>query len=117
MDMPGYIQHLYFANLICEELEIKEKLDFFSGNIIPDLTRNKQNTHFYKIGKLSYVPQIDFYVPNINIFTNKFLDFNNMVNLGIYTHLFLDYNYLSNFLCKKFIYKAEEGTMVNPKKT
>ena len=46
--MPGYLYHLLFAKKVYERLTSYIELDelnFFSGNLIPDLALNKERSH------------------------------------------------------------------------
>ena len=53
--MPGMTFHLVFAEEVYRRTKIElNKVDFFSGNLIPDLvtTENKKYTHYRIITKI-----------------------------------------------------------------
>lgn len=111
--MPGMIFHLVFAEEIYRRTKIKlNKVDFFSGNIIPDLVtaENKKYTH-YRIK--SYVDGHMF--PDLAKARNELLDKSNSIKLGIFSHLYLDYYFIEEFLYNEFIFDTKNGKAINPR--
>ncbi len=111
--MPGMIFHLVFAEEVYRRTKIKlNKVDFFSGNLIPDLvtTENKKYTH-YRIN--SHME--GFMVPDLEKVRREIFDRDSSIRLGIYTHLYLDHYFIEEFLTKEFIYDKENGKVTNPR--
>ncbi len=87
--MPSISSHMAIAKRVSEILHIDDP-DFYRGNLLPDLFRNKTKSH-YKIKGKKYL------IPNIKYVKSNF-DFSKMENLGILTHLLLDKYYLEEYL-------------------
>ena len=61
--MPGILYHLSFAEEVYRNLIPKSqlnKIDFMSGNLIPDLAVDKKNSHYRKKASLE-----GFFVPDM----------------------------------------------------
>lgn len=111
--MPGMIFHLVFAEEVYRRTKIKlNKVDFFSGNIIPDLVtaENKRYTHYRTNSQTE-----GFMVPDLAKVRKKFFDKNSSIKLGIYTHLYLDHYFIEEFLTKEFIFDKKNGKAINPR--
>ena len=89
--MPNISSHMAVAKRVSEILNI-ESDDFYRGNLLPDLYRNKFISHFKTKGDKYLIPNIDEVKNNLNL--------NNMKDLGKFVHLMLDYYYLDEYLDK-----------------
>lgn len=87
--MPNMSGHMSVAKLISEKLNIDDK-DFYRGNLMPDLYRDKTKSHYKIPGKKYLIPDIER--------VKKELDLNDITNLGYLTHLLLDKYYLEEYL-------------------
>lgn len=108
--MPGILLHLAFANIIEEKIGDRlsfNKTDFFAGNLIPDLAKDKKSAH-YSI-KAS---QEGFCIPDMKQVSQNLLDITNPIKLGMYSHLYLDYHFIEEFLIPEF--RWIEGKVKNP---
>lgn len=109
--MPGIIYHLAFAEEIFRSIKTPiSDVDFFSGNLIPDLVVDKKSSHYI-------VPTSTpgFEVPNMNVVKNKLFDINNSINLGMYCHLYLDHHFINNYLIPEFIFDTDNNEVINPR--
>ena len=89
--MPNISSHMAVAKRVSEILNI-ESDDFYRGNLLPDLYRNKFRSHFKTKGDKYLIPNIDEVKNNLNL--------KNMKDLGKFVHLMLDYYYLDEYLDK-----------------
>ncbi|MBR1386127.1 MAG: hypothetical protein IJ568_04805 [Bacilli bacterium] len=87
--MPNISSHMAVAKKVSELLKINSE-DFYKGNLIPDLYRNKFKSHFKTAGERYLIPDIVVVKNNLNL--------NNMKDLGKFVHLMLDYYYLEDYL-------------------
>lgn len=90
--MPSMSAHMAVAKRVSESLFINDT-NYYKGNIIPDLQRDKIKSHYKIKGSVFYIP--DIYK------IEKELDLTDITNLGIYTHLLLDYYYFEEYLPKR----------------
>lgn len=86
--MPSFVIHIAIANEYIKKHNKKEDYEeFIKGTIEPDLTNNKEITHYGE--KISY------------IYLNKFLENNNIegsFNRGYFLHLITDYLFYNKYL-------------------
>lgn len=111
--MPGILYHLSFANLVFQQLSnIKpiDEIDFMSGNVIPDLAKDKKRAHF-SIPASHY----DFFVPDMELVADKLFTFENSLKLGMFSHLYLDYHFIEEFLIPEFIWDKGNNKVINPR--
>ena len=88
--MPGIIYHLSFAEEVYRNINKPiNNVEFFSGNLIPDLVIDKKLSH-YRIP--ASTP--GFEVPDMGVVKSNLYDINNAINIGMYCHLYLDYHLL-----------------------
>ena len=95
--MPGIIYHLAFAEEVYRHLAKKNavnQLEFFSGNLIPDLVvaENKNKSHYRVPASVQ-----GFVVPNMEAVKKDLYDLNNSLKMGMYCHLYLDYHFFETF--------------------
>ena len=94
--MPGISYHLGFADLVSKsfsETKWFDKNDFFAGNLIPDLAKDKTNSHYRKSASVD-----GFVVPELTAAKKELIVRGNSIKLGIYSHLYLDYHFIEGFL-------------------
>ncbi len=111
--MPGMTFHFVFADEVYRKIKIKlDKVEFFSGNIIPDLVtpENKEYTH-YRITS----PVDGHMFPDLAKAKSELFDKDNSIKLGMYSHLYLDYHFIEDFLYKEFIFDVKNGKVINPR--
>lgn len=109
--MPGIMYHLAFAEEV--KLHLKTSIndvEFFSGNLIPDLALDKKASHF----KIPASVQ-GFEVPNMNEVKKKLYDKSSSIKIGMYCHLYLDYHFIESYLIPEFIWDAEKMEVINPR--
>ena len=109
--MPGILYHLSFAELVYKKISSTlsiDKIDFMSGNLIPDLAKNKKSAH-YSIP----ATQEGFLVPNMELATKNLFSIKNSLKLGIFCHLYLDYHFIEDFLIPDFIWDYKNGKVIN----
>ena len=111
--MPGILYHLSFAELVFQKLSNKlpiNKVDFMSGNLIPDLAKDKKSAH-YSI----QASHEGFFVPNMEIVNKELLVPENSIKFGMFCHLYLDYHFIESFLIPEFIWDKENNKVINPR--
>ncbi len=111
--MPGWIEHIYFAQTVYRDLSEFtniDKIDFISGNLIPDLSKDKKQSHYRKKASIE-----GFFVPRLDDVKKDLFDLKSPLKLGIYCHLYLDYYFIENFLIPEFIWDFENMTVINPR--
>ena len=91
--MPNISSHMAVAVKVSEILEIDDPL-FIEGNLLPDLYRNKEKSHFKKMGKKYLVPNIEY--------VKSTFDLSNKLYLGYLVHLLLDKYYLEDYLLVRY---------------
>ena len=114
--MASALIHLAVAKKLTENINIKNKKDYYLGSIAPDLSKqiglNKMSSHFLIHTKED--------VPNTEMFINKYPNFmNNEFELGYFIHLYTDKlwfdGFLNNFICNNSI-KLLDGTIIETTK-
>lgn len=109
--MPGIMYHLAFAEEV--HRHIKRDVDdvqFFSGNLIPDLVLDKKASHYRIPASVE-----GFYVPDMKVVRAELYDKNDPIKLGIFCHLYLDYHFIENYIIPEFIWDADEMLVINPR--
>lgn len=105
--MPGTLFHLVFANMVRDELKqqnlISDDIEFYCGNLIPDMAVPKGRAHYERMTKIEGV-----YSPNIETVKEIYLNANN-VSMGIYTHLFLDNFFIERGLLRWLKFYPEKN--------
>lgn len=91
--MPSIASHFVCANLIYDQLqdEIKDKIAFFRGCILPDII-SLNNSHYKIKGTYYQIPDITYYQKN--------LDMENDMTKGYLCHLLLDKCFLEEYIPK-----------------
>lgn len=114
--MASALIHLAVAKKLTENINIKNRKDYYLGSIAPDLSKqiglNKMSSHFLIHTKED--------VPNTEMFINKYPNFmNNEFELGYFIHLYTDKlwfdGFLNNFICNNSI-KLLDGTIIETTK-
>lgn len=109
--MPGIMYHLAFAEEVHRCLKTPvNKMDFFAGNLIPDLALDKKASHFKVPSSFQ-----GFEVPDMNVVKENLYDKSNPIKLGMYSHLYLDYHFIESYLIPEFIWDADKMEVVNPR--
>ncbi len=111
--MPGILYHLSFAEEVYRKLGTVmqfDKIDFMSGNLIPDLATDKKRAHYRKKASMD-----GFFVPEIESVKRDLFIPKDPIDFGIYSHLYLDYYFIEGFLIPEFIWDAEEMKVINPR--
>lgn len=132
--MPGVLHHLYFAEEVIRQVENElnrtqtpfeeegdelifpvkraklSKSRFYLGNVLPDIARDKEKTHF----KVNSALAVGFRVPEL-FYASKQLEKveNSSYRLGIYAHLFLDKIFIERFVYPRFQFSWEEDKIVD----
>lgn len=109
--MPGIMYHLAFAEEVHRYLKTPlNNVEFFAGNLIPDLALDKKASHFKMPASVQ-----GFEVPNMNEVEKILFDKSNSIQLGIYCHLYLDYHFIESYLISEFIWDAYKMNVINPR--
>ncbi len=105
--------HYLFADKLSEQIELKDKVRFLTGSIMPDANMNKWDrdvTHF----KVKTDTEIYF---DFDVYREKFKDliFEDDLYLGYYMHLVEDAFYRQFIYCGRFTMptKQEEVTILH----
>ena len=110
--MPGMLCHLMFAEKVYRKLILTinlDRLDFLSGNLLPDLATDKKSSHFQVSTPIECLE-----IPNIHSAQNILFDINDSLKFGAFCHLYLDYYFIKNFLIPNFIWNIDNMTIINP---
>lgn len=112
--MPGILYHLAFAEAVyqkCKDIIKIEKIEFMSGNLIPDYAvAGKDKTHYQKPASVK-----GFYVPEMELVKRDLFVPNDSVKFGMYCHLYLDHYFISGFLIPEFIWDTDRYMVINPR--
>ena len=109
--MPGTLLHLGFAEEVYHHLPNQEHhLEFLSGNLIPDETADKRQSHY----RTSY-GITGFFVPDLEKAEKDLLVENNYLKLGMFCHLYLDYHFITDFLVPEFVWDYDYMKICNPR--
>jgi hypothetical protein len=114
--MPGFLMHLLEGNIILENFK-RNKIPFYDaaskagqqfllGTLLPDITNNKELTHFrpeYQKHLITKYPDIDYILQRYN--KSDFSPF----DLGILAHLHLDAVYVKDFWPNYFSFQNDKG--------
>ena len=102
--MASFNMHLAVAKRYLEKNPASgiNARDFYDGSVLPDLTDDKDKTHFgTRNEKTDLIKRV---AEKINL--HKFLEstpIDNDVNLGKYLHLITDWEYYNNFIPKIYL--------------
>ena len=108
--MPGILYHVSFAEVVYRMIKVKlDKIDFFSGNLVPDLALDKKTSHFRIPASVE-----GFVIPDLKRAKKELLDVKSAMNIGIYCHLYLDYYFIEDFLIPSFIWDEANMMVINP---
>lgn len=115
--MPGTLFHFIFADMVRDSLKqeklITDDIEFYCGNLIPDMAIPKGRAHYEKMTEIEGV-----YSPNIETVKEIYLTAGN-VSMGIYTHLFLDHFFIEKGLLEWLKFYPEDKLVCkrsNPEK-
>lgn len=109
--MPGIMYHLAFAEEVFRHLPISvNQIEFFSGNLIPDLVVDKKVSHFRIPASIE-----GFEVPDMKAVRELLYDKNNSLKLGMFCHLYLDYHFIETYLIPEFIWDEKKQQVINPR--
>lgn len=111
--MASAVIHLAVAKKLENYLNIKNKKDYYLGSIAPDISKHLGKTKI----ESHFLYNTKYDVPNINLFTNKYKNFQeNSFELGYFIHLYTDKIWFDEFL-EKLTYsnliKLLDGTIIN----
>lgn len=109
--MPGIMYHLAFAEEVHRCLKTPlNKVDFFAGNLIPDLVLDKKASHFRVPASVQ-----GFEVPDMDEVKKSLYDNSSSIKLGMYCHLYLDYHFIETYLIPEFEWDKEKMEVRNPR--
>ena len=112
--MPGIIIHLAFAEIVYRYLTAFKKknlyVEFFAGNLIPDLVLDKKASHFKMPSSIQ-----GFEVPNMTLVKKNLYDKSSLIKFGMYCHLYLDYHFIKSYLIPEFIWDKDKMLVINPR--
>lgn len=86
--MPSIAAHMICAKIVSDKLNINDE-EFIKGNLLPDII-NIEDSHHKMLGKHYYIPNIDYFINNIDLKDN--------LSLGYLTHLLLDKYFLEDYI-------------------
>ena len=86
--MPNIAAHMICSKLVADNLNINDP-EFIKGNLLPDII-DGENSHKKISGKHYYIPDIPYFINN--------LDLNDNLYLGYLSHLLLDKYFLENYI-------------------
>lgn len=111
--MPGTLCHVAFGEMVYRMLEDVmplNKLEFMSGNLIPDLcAEDKALSHYRKKASVK-----GLFIPDMKQ-VGELLKKKNSIKLGMYSHLYLDEKFIEGFLIPSFIWYEPTMTIINPR--
>ncbi|MBQ9029724.1 hypothetical protein IJ114_03085 [Candidatus Saccharibacteria bacterium] len=120
--MPGVLHHYFFATEVFRQTEqvLQQKTapegpifsskalnreDFFLGNVLPDLAKDKELTHFKDDSWIA----VGFRVPNLREAKKELaLASNQSLAYGAFAHLFLDQKFIEFFVWPRFEFRWDE---------
>lgn len=110
--MPGFLMHLVEGEMILKQLHGKRQLSdsdrlFLLGCILPDVTENKDWTHFrpaWQKNLITKYPDMEFVLQKYSSVALSPIDF------GILAHLHLDAGYVTDFWQDYFTFQKADGT-------
>lgn len=110
--MPGILFHLSFAEQVYRHLKMPvNEVEFFSGNLIPDLVLDKKASHF----RIPTSVQ-GFEVPDMNEVKKILFDeSSSSIKIGMYCHLYCDYHFIVSYLIPEFTWDIDERKVINPR--
>lgn len=111
--MPGTLYHLSFAEEVYRKLSATihfDKIDFMSGNIIPDLAIDKNKSHYRSKASID-----GLFVPNMSLVKKDLLRPKDPIEFGMYCHLYLDYYFIEGFLIPEFIWDYKTMNIISPR--
>lgn len=111
--MPGILYHLSFAEEVYRKLGTVthlNKIDFMSGNLIPDLATDKKKSHYRKKASVD-----GFFVPDMKLVKRDLFKPEDPIKFGMYCHLYLDYYFIEGFLISEFIWDVDQMKVINPR--
>ena len=111
--MPNTISHLAFAEETYRRLSpiiTLDRVNFLSGNLIPDLSVDKGQSHYRKSSSI-----YGLLVPDLSKASNDLFKVEDSIKLGMYAHLYLDYYFIEHFLIHRFIWDVPNMEVINPK--
>lgn len=108
--MPSTVMHLAFGKTVYEGLKdiIKDKELFLMGNLLPDESLIKNNSHYRIKASTS-----DYKIPDLNIAKERLFDINNPLHLGAFAHLYYDHFFFESFFLPLFDF--QNGIVTNRK--
>lgn len=110
--MPSMLCHLMFAEKIYRKLTPSvslNRIDFLSGNVLPDLSIDKNSSHFQ-----IHTPIVCLSIPNIKKVKKVLFTLDDSLKFGMFCHLYLDYYFIKNFLIPNFIWDIDDMLVINP---
>lgn len=109
--MPGIMYHLAFAEAVLRHSKTNlDNVEFFAGNLIPDLALDKKASHFKTSASVK-----GFAVPNMNLVKDNLYDKQNSIKFGMYCHLYLDYHFIETYLIPEFTWDIDKMEVINPR--
>ena len=111
--MPGMLFHVALASYLKQILLEKRILtdntvvDFFSGNLIPDLAEKKDLAHYEAMTEIEGV-----YSPDMEVIREKYFSTDSAVLLGVYCHLLLDNVFIEEGLIRRFEFCPDYGLII-----
>ena len=112
--MPGILSHALFGDKVYRKIAntyFLDKVDFLSGNLIPDLATDKSLTHYYVPTSIDGI-----LIPNLKLAKKELLDIDNSVKLGMFCHIYLDYYFIRDVLIPTFNWDSKNHKVCNSKK-
>lgn len=109
--MPGTLFHLAFVEEIYRLSNLPwNKLTFMAGNLIPDMAKNKQLSH-YRINACVK----GFLVPDLEAARKDLLVFDDATKMGMFCHLYLDHYFIKYYLIPSFMWDIDDLIICNPR--
>lgn len=112
--MPSFNIHLAVAKRYVEKhKDIKNTLDFYKGSIAPDLTDNKDKSHYTMLRKDS--DPLSSYLMK-KVILNRYLEENDILtdyDKGIFLHLITDKIFFTNYFNKEYVDSVIRKTFLN----
>lgn len=109
--MPEILSHVSFGDKVYRKLANRlplSKVDYISGNLIPDLTNDKGVAHYYVPTGIKGV-----LIPDIEKAKKDLLVYDDSVKLGMFSHIYLDYRFIKDFLIPSFNWDTENDIITS----
>ena len=100
--MPGTIMHLTLGQMVYEGIKDLNlnKIEFLSGNILPDEAADKGESHYRAPSSVE-----GYMLPHMETVKKELFTLTSPYKLGAFCHLYFDYHFFEDYLFPMFIWE------------